>query len=114
MGCNSRNLFEEEVSNKTDQGNSRAMVTFDIANAGYQYIVPGDLNACGCNAGNELYPVPVQPANGIGAQAGYVYSKREKPGTCSDAAALICGGVTGSYNLRNGAPQHFRIGESIT
>jgi alpha-galactosidase len=99
MGWNSWNLFEEEVSDKLIREIADAMVASGMSRAGYQYIVLDDFWVGGRNANNELFPDPLRFPNGIKALADYVHAKGLKLGIYSDAAALTCGGVTGSYNF---------------
>lgn len=99
MGWNSWNLFEEEVSDKLVREIADALVASGMAQAGYQYLVLDDLWVGGRNANNELFPDPVRFPQGIKALADYVHGKGLKLGIYSDAAALTCGGVTGSYNF---------------
>lgn len=99
MGWNSWNLFEEEVSDKLVREIADALVASGMAQAGYQYLVLDDLWVGGRNANNELFPDAVRFPQGIKALADYVHGKGLKLGIYSDAAALTCGGVTGSYNF---------------
>ena len=99
MGWNSWNLFEEEVSEKLVKQIADAMVNSGMAGTGYQYLVIDDFWVGGRNAKNELFPDPVRFPNGMKVLADYVHSKGLKLGIYSDAAALTCGGVTGSYDF---------------
>ena len=114
MGWNSWNLFEEEVSEKLIKEIADAMVSSGMAAAGYQYIVPDDHWVGGRNATNQLYPDQKRFPNGIKALADYVHAKGLKPGIYSDAAALTCGGVTGSYGFEDLDAKTFAEWESIT
>jgi alpha-galactosidase len=99
MGWNSWNLFEEEVSEKLIREIADAMVSSGMAAAGYQYIVLDDYWVGGRDATNQLYPDKKRFPNGIKVLADYVHAKGMKLGIYSDAAALTCGGVTGSYDF---------------
>lgn len=99
MGWNSWNLFEDEVSEKLIREIADAMAASGMKEAGYQYIVIDDYWVGGRDEKNELFADKKRFPGGMKALAAYVHEKGLKLGIYSDAAALTCGGVTGSYDF---------------
>lgn len=98
MGWNSWNTFTNQITDSLVRQIADSMVSTGMRDLGYQYINIDDYWQLVDRDANGRIQVNKQKfPNGIKAVADYVHSKGLKFGIYSDASALTCGGVAGSY-----------------
>ena len=95
MGWNSWNKFGCDVSEKLVKEMADAMVTSEMKDAGYQYVVIDDCWQVSRDGEGNIVPDPQRFPSGMKALADYVHSKGLKFGIYSDAGTATCQGRPG-------------------
>ena len=97
MGWNSWNKFAcKDVNETVVRAQADAMVSSDMKDAGYEFIVIDDCWQVGRDAAGNILADPQKYPSGIKALADYVHSKGLKFGIYTDAGTKTCAGRPGS------------------
>jgi alpha-galactosidase len=96
MGWNSWNKFGCDVSETLIKEMADAIVSNDLKDAGYQYVVIDDCWQVSRDANGRVVADPKRFASGMKALADYVHAKGLKFGVYSDAGKATCQGRPGS------------------
>ena len=96
MGWNSRNRFQDTISDAVVREIADAMVASGMAAAGHKYVIIDDGWAASRDDAGGIVPEPTRFPD-MKALADYVHGKGLKLGLYSDLGTLTCGGRPGSF-----------------